>query len=558
MRPPRAGIALVAVVGAAAGAGATAPPAAALNPLTVVCGIAGAASGVAGKLCSAVQNGGRLLSAGKQLATGRFGGALKSIFGGGGSPVASRLSAAVTLAALGAWVGDAAKSALSQTAHVLGETTRPQLTSTWFSASYWKVAGVAALLTLPFLFAAAVQALVASDLSVLARAAFGHLPLAMLGVAVAAPLITLLLSASDQLCSIVASAAGHSSDRFLIRAGLVIGMVSGVHGSTFLLFLAGLLTVGVALALWVELLVRAAAVYIVVLLLPLVFAAFVWPARRIWLFRALEVLIALILSKFVIVAVLSLGGAALSHSFPLGVTGTVAGLALLAMAICAPWALIRLLPLTELAAGAVASLRGEIRSSGGHVAGIYEAAAERSSRGEEANARDPDWAKTATARMRNELAATDPGDAPASTDEEPPNSLQPAPPGAAPPPPGAAPPPPDAAPAPPGAVPPPPGPGALAPEAEPAYEPGIDQPPPGNESSHPAPPTATRERSPGLGPIWQAEDFAWAPLELGPDADWPPRVWPPEDGRETNGPDVQPSVGGDEIPPTQPPPEDRP
>ena len=46
-------------------------------------------------------------------------------------------------------------------------------------------------------------------------------------------------------------------------------------------------------------------------MLPLAFAALVWPARRIWAIRAVEVLVALILSKFVIVAVLSLGGAAL-------------------------------------------------------------------------------------------------------------------------------------------------------------------------------------------------------------------------------------------------------
>ncbi len=57
-------------------------------------------------------------------------------------------------------------------------------------------------------------------------------------------------------------------------------------------------------------LIREAAVYVVVLMLPLAFAAFVWPARRIWAIRAVELLIALILSKFAVVAVLSLAGAA--------------------------------------------------------------------------------------------------------------------------------------------------------------------------------------------------------------------------------------------------------
>ena len=65
--------------------------------------------------------------------------------------------------------------------------------------------------------------------------------------------------------------------------------------------------------LWIELLIREAAVYVIVLMLPLFFAAMVWPARRVWAVRAVEMLVALILSKFAIVAVLSLGGAALGH-----------------------------------------------------------------------------------------------------------------------------------------------------------------------------------------------------------------------------------------------------
>ena len=72
--------------------------------------------------------------------------------------------------------------------------------------------------------------------------------------------------------------------------------------------------IAAAFALWIELLMREAAVYVIVLMLPLAFAAMVWPARRIWAVRAVELLVALILSKFAIVAVLALGGAAISVS----------------------------------------------------------------------------------------------------------------------------------------------------------------------------------------------------------------------------------------------------
>jgi hypothetical protein len=109
--------------------------------------------------------------------------------------------------------------------------------------------------------------------------------------------------------------------------------------------------------LWLELLIRDAAVYIIVLMLPLFFAAMVWPARRIWAVRAVELLVALILSKFAIVAVLSLGGAALGHALVPGIQSLFAGTALVLLAAFSPWAILRLLPLHELAGAAVGGLR---------------------------------------------------------------------------------------------------------------------------------------------------------------------------------------------------------
>ena len=70
------------------------------------------------------------------------------------------------------------------------------------------MAAIAALLTLPFLFAAAIQAIIRSDLALLARAALGYLPLAMFAIAVAAPVTMLLLAGSDEMSAIVASACG--------------------------------------------------------------------------------------------------------------------------------------------------------------------------------------------------------------------------------------------------------------------------------------------------------------------------------------------------------------
>jgi hypothetical protein len=339
-----------------------APDASAFNPIKPVCGVAGLVNGAAGKACAVVQHGGTALKVAKKLA-GVAGTPKTAPAGGSSSSTAatgSRAATLVGLAAIGAWVLGGAKFAMHETAKVLAQTTSPQLRSTWFSSTYWRMAAIASVLTLPFLCAAAVQALIRSELGLLGRAAFGYLPLAMLCVGIAAPVTMLLLVASDQLSAIVSSAAGNAGIDFLTHTGTVVGLLTIITGSPFIAFLVGLFTAAAALTLWLELLLREAAVYVIVLTLPLAFAALVWPARRIWAVRAVELLVALILSKFAIVAVLSLGGAALGTSFGShSITGALAGGALVLLAAFAPWALLRLLPLAELASGAAGSLRRE-------------------------------------------------------------------------------------------------------------------------------------------------------------------------------------------------------
>jgi hypothetical protein len=277
---------------------------------------------------------------------------IKKVAGG----VATTAFKAVALVVLVGWVASGAESALKGTAEVISSSTKPELTSSWFSASYWRIAAIAALLTLPFLCAAAIHALVRSDLGLLTRAAFGYLPLSLLAVGIASQLTMLLLSATDEMSAIIASASGHADGVFLARTSVEAIASSIAGGDPFVGFLAAIVTVAAALTLWVELLVRDAAVYVIVLMLPLFFAAMVWPARRMLAIRAIETLIALILSKFAIVAVLALGGTALGHSLIPGPAEILTGATLVLLAAFSPWALLRVLPLHEVASAAAGGL----------------------------------------------------------------------------------------------------------------------------------------------------------------------------------------------------------
>ena len=104
---------------------ATPPAAVAFNPIKPVCSVGGLVSGIVGKACTAVQKGGRLLDAGKQLVTGHIGGAVKTAFGAGARTVASKATTALAFTAIvGAALGGA-RFELQETGKVLSTTTAP-------------------------------------------------------------------------------------------------------------------------------------------------------------------------------------------------------------------------------------------------------------------------------------------------------------------------------------------------------------------------------------------------------------------------------------------------
>jgi hypothetical protein len=344
----------------------------------------------------------KVVAVGKKLGSGQPGGALQTITGGAG-----KAAPALGLASIVAWVLGGAAFALHETATLLGKTTNPELGAAWFSSTYLHMAAIATLLTLPFLFAAAVQSLMHSDLAMLARAAFGYLPLAMLAIGIAIPLTTLLLAASDGLSGTIEQAAGGQGTSFLLKASLLLGGLTAIAHSPFVAFLIGFFVAAGALVLWLELVLREVAVYVTVLTLPIVFAAFVWPARRVWAIRAVEVLVALILAKLAIVSVLALGAGALDHATKsASIVSLLAGIALVTLGAFAPWVLVKLMPLGELAAAAAGPLRGQLtsaRNEGDKMASPWAGAS-------------TDQAESIVAGMRRMAMAADP--APEGADAE--------------------------------------------------------------------------------------------------------------------------------------------
>ncbi|MHB1519339.1 MAG: hypothetical protein ACYCVN_09115 [Acidimicrobiales bacterium] len=316
-------------------------------------------------------------SAAAALAAGGLGPACQvaaGVSGASGSVVsqAAGFGVSTVFDALGSWVAQGATWLLDQIGGAVGSSSSVDLGASWFSAHYAEMATLAGVVIVPMLLMGIVQSVYRQNASMLMRSVLVNVPLAILLTAVAVKLVELGLTLVDDLSSAVASGAGLDGGHFL---SAVTQPLSAAEAATpggipgLLVFLGGMIVVLGSLLVWIELLVRAAAVYVAVLFLPLALASLAWPAISHWCRRLVDTLVALVLSKFVIVAVLGLAAGALAGgtgSKPSGTppgtaggggfTAVLGGGALLLLAGFSPWAVLRLLPFLE--AGAIGHLEG--------------------------------------------------------------------------------------------------------------------------------------------------------------------------------------------------------
>ena len=237
---------------------------------------------------------------------GAVGSAASSLVGFGADSV---------LNALGSWVSDGATWLLGQIGTVISDTTTIDLGASWFTAHYQVMAVLAGVVIVPMLLLGIMQSIYRQDTSALLRSVLVNVPLAILLTAVAVKLVQLGLAVTDAMSATVSRGAGLDTGHFLSTVTVGLSATSAAGQPTtpaFVMFVGGLAVVFGALMVWVELLIRAAAVYVAVLFLPLALASLAWPAIAHWCRRLVDTLVALVLGKFVIVSVLSLAAGALA------------------------------------------------------------------------------------------------------------------------------------------------------------------------------------------------------------------------------------------------------
>jgi hypothetical protein len=288
------------------------------------------------------------------------------------------------------WVAEGASWLIGQVVTAIEETTTPQLTTKGFVSEYGRMAEIAALMGLAMLLLAVLEGLAQGNAGLLARVVLINLPLAFIATSVAYAVVQLLLVATDGLCHAIASASHNNSEHFFKAAitglgeaggtggkevggggtepaGAVAGQAAGTVGvPLFVTFLAAIIGAFAAFLVWLELLIRDAAIYVVALFMPMALAASIWPRWMGALRRTGELLVVVIGSKFVIVSIISLAAGLVAESGS-DVEHILAASALMLLACFAPFVLLKLVPFAE---GAMTAAYGRRSAAGGAVSGV--------------------------------------------------------------------------------------------------------------------------------------------------------------------------------------------
>ncbi len=233
---------------------------------------------------------------------------------------------------------------------VFDTTTLVDLTQDGFVSVYNIVFGIALFIIAIFFFLQLITGMIQRDPGALSRAALGA-GKSILGSFVVITLTTVLLEIVDQLCIGLIQAAGETTESMGNQLLLLAGALSGLNiaapgvGAIVSIFLAGLMIAAIAIV-WFSLLIRKALILVTVVLAPLALSGASWDVTKGWIGKWATFLIALIVSKLVLVVVFLVAITQVATPIDAGLTAVtepIAGIVLLGIAAFAPYMVYRLI-----------------------------------------------------------------------------------------------------------------------------------------------------------------------------------------------------------------------
>ncbi|MFJ9079980.1 hypothetical protein ACIRO3_32775 [Streptomyces sp. NPDC102278] len=273
------------------------------------------------------------------------GGETPSGTAGTGLSPANPTDALNPLASLARGCADAASWIVGKLSEAIKSTATVDFTNPAFLQQYAVVFAASTILTLVlWLLAVAKRAIRGVPLTTAMSEAIGFLWLTVLASAFTPLILYTVVSATDGVTEVIAAATGGQTDVFFGSFSEALKKGDDIGGGPIMLIVVALVTVLAAGILWLELVIRAALLYVGALLGTVVYAGLV--DRNMWghVRRWAGIMIAVILVKPVIVIVLGLAGALAGDKGPNAFSAVVSGLAIILLAIFASAMIYRFVP----------------------------------------------------------------------------------------------------------------------------------------------------------------------------------------------------------------------
>ncbi|MER6120301.1 hypothetical protein [Streptomyces sp. NPDC001743] len=249
------------------------------------------------------------------------------------------------LTSLGRGCADAAAWIVGKLSEAVKSTANVDFTNTRFLQQYAIVFAASTVLTLVlWLLAVAKRAIRGVPLTTAISEAIGFLWLTVLASAFTPLILYTIVSATDGVTEVISSSSGGQTDVFFGSFAEALKKDADIGGGPIMLIVVSLVSILAAGILWLELVIRAALLYVGALLGTAVYAGLVdknmWGHVRRWA----GIMIAVIMVKPVIVIVLGLAGALSSDDGPDAFSAVVSGLAIILLAIFASGMIYRFVP----------------------------------------------------------------------------------------------------------------------------------------------------------------------------------------------------------------------
>ncbi|MET9803023.1 hypothetical protein [Streptomyces sp. NPDC006368] len=249
------------------------------------------------------------------------------------------------LGSLARGCADAASWIVTKLSEAVKNTAEVDFTNPTFLKQYAVVFAASTILTLVlWLLAVAKRAIRGVPLATALSEAIGFLWLTVLASAFTPLILYTVVSATDGVTEVIAQGTGGQTDVFFGSFSEALKKGDDIGGGPIMLIVVSLVSILAAGILWLELVIRAALLYVGALLGTVVYAGLVdknmWGHVRRWA----GIMIAVILVKPVIVIVLGLAGALSADDGPNAFSAVVSGLAIILLAIFASAMIYRFVP----------------------------------------------------------------------------------------------------------------------------------------------------------------------------------------------------------------------